>query len=290
MLIGQLVFDGLAMGLVFVILATGLVLITSVNKILFMAFGMFYTIGAYTTWYVVTLLQIPYFIALLVGVLGAGILGVICYILIFQRLMHVEGGFLATLIASMGLLMVLSQGGVLVFGTQPRSIPAVFPGMLHWFGINIPVAKLVLIGLGIAATLLLFLVYEKTALGRSMRAVSFLPVAAALQGIHTDRIYMMAIGIGTALAGIAGGILAPVYGITPQMGNDVVWTVMLMTMLGGMDSLLGAVAGGVVIGQLLSFGQFYIGSNIMIILFIFIGVVLYFKPNGLLGRGMDIGI
>jgi branched-chain amino acid transport system permease protein len=290
MLIGQLVFDGLAMGLVFVILATGLVLITSVNKILFMAFGMFYTIGAYTTWYAVSLLQIPYFIALVVGVLGAGIIGVLCYVLIFQRLMHVEGGFLATLIASMGLLMVLSQGGILIFGTQPRSIPAVFPGMLHWFGINIPVAKLVLIGLGIAATLLLFLVYEKTALGRSMRAVSFQPEAAALQGIHTDRIYMMSIGIGTALAGIAGGILAPVYGITPQMGNDVVWTVMLMTMLGGMDSLLGAVAGGVVIGQLLSFGQFYIGSNIMIILFIFIGVVLYFKPNGLLGRGMDIGI
>jgi branched-chain amino acid transport system permease protein len=290
MLIGQLVFDGLAMGLVFVILATGLVLITSVNKILFMAFGMFYTIGAYTTWYAVSLLQIPYFIALVIGVLGAGIIGVLCYILIFKRLMHVEGGFLATLIASMGLLMVLSQGGVLVFGTQPRSIPAVFPGMLHWFGINIPVAKLVLIGTGIVATLILFLVYEKTAIGRSMRAVSFQPEAAALQGIHTDRIYMMAIGIGTALAGIAGGILAPVYGITPQMGNDVVWTVMLMTMLGGMDSLLGAVAGGVVIGQLLSFGQFYIGSNIQIILFIFIGVVLYFKPNGLMGRGMDIGI
>jgi branched-chain amino acid transport system permease protein len=61
-------------------------------------------------------------------------------------------------------------------------------------------------------------------------------------------------------------------------------------MLGGMDSLLGAVAGGVVIGQLLSFGQFYIGSQIQIIIFIIIGAVLYFKPNGLLGRGIDIGI
>lgn len=290
MLAGQLVFDGLGIGLVFVILAVGMVLITSVNKILFIAYGSFYTIGAYTTWYAINFLQLPYFAALLVGLLASGALGALCYLLVFQRLQRIEGGFLATLIASMGLMMLLNQLGTLVFGTTTRSIPSVFPGVLHLGGINIAVAKLVLIGLGVAITVALFWVYEKTSIGRSMRAVSFMPEAAALQGINSNSIYMITLGIGTALAGFAGGCIAPVYGINLQMGTNVIWTVMLMMMLGGMDSMLGAVIGGLVIGQLMSFGQFYIGSSVQIVVFVIIGIVLYFKPNGLLGRGLDIGI
>jgi branched-subunit amino acid ABC-type transport system permease component len=122
-----------------------------------------------------------------------------------------------------------------------------------------------------------------------MRAVSFLPEAATLQGINTNRIYMIALGTGCMIAGFAGGILAPSYGMNPEMGSNVLWTVMLMVMLGGTGSLLGAVVGGVVIGQMLSFGQFYIGGMIQIIIFVVIGIVLYFKPAGLLGRKIDIG-
>jgi branched-chain amino acid transport system permease protein len=289
-LAGQLIFDGLATGLVFVILATGLVLIASVSRILFMAYGMFYTIGAYATWYAVHELPLPYAAALVVGVLGSGILGILCYLLVFRRLQRMEGTFLATLIASMGLMMVLSQGNLLVFGTQQRSIPSVFKGTSHFFGINMANSKLALIAMGVAVTVILFFIYEKTPIGRSMRAVSHLPEAASLQGVNSSRIYLITLGLGTALAGIAGAIIAPAYGMNPQMGNNVIWTVMLMTMLGGMDSLLGAVAGGVVIGQILSFGQYYIGAPVQIVLFVVIGVVLYFRPAGLLGRGIDIGI
>jgi branched-chain amino acid transport system permease protein len=290
MLMGQLIFDGFSMGLVFVILATGLVLIASVNKILFMAYGFFYTIGAYVTWYAIQMLDLPYFAALLIGVIGAGLIGILCYLLVFQRLQHVEGGFLATLISSMGLLMVLGQSGLLVFGTQARSIPNIFPGSFQLLGINIIYSKLFMIGVGILITLILFFIYEKTSLGRSMRAVSFLPETATLHGINSNWVYLITLGIGTAMAGIAGAVLAPSYGLSPDMGNNIIWTVMLMTMLGGMDSLLGAVAGGVVIGQALSFGQFYIGGTVQIVIFVFIGLVLYFRPTGLLGKGIDIGI
>jgi branched-chain amino acid transport system permease protein len=285
----QLFVDGLATGLVFVILATGLVLITSVNKILFMAYGAFYTIGAYATWYAVNYLPLPYFGALLVGSLAAGALGALCYLLVFRRLLKTDGGFLASLIASMGLMMILSQGGVLVFGTRVKSIPSVFTGILEFGGVTLSKAKLALIIMGVCITVLLFIVYEKTSFGRSMRAVAFHREAAAMQGINPDRVYLLVLALGTAIAGFGGGAIAPVYGINPQMGASVVWTVMLMLMLGGMDSLLGAVAGGFVIGQLLSFGQFYLGSVIQLIVFAAIGVVLYFKPAGLLGRGLDIG-
>ena len=290
MLAGQLIFDGFAMGLVFVILACGLVLITSVNRILFMAYGMFYTIGAYTTWSCIQYLKLPYPVALLIGLLASGVVGIISYVLILYRLQKLEGGFLATLIASMGLLMLLNQGSIHLFGTQIRSIPPLFPGILHVGGVSISYSKIGLIVLSIAITIFLFLIYEKTSFGRSMRAVSFLPEGAALQGMNSTRIYIVTMGLGTALAGFAGGAIAPAYSISPDMGANVVWTVMLMMMLGGMDSLLGAVVGGVVIGEVLSFGQYYIGSAVQIAVLVLVGVVLYFRPTGLLGRGIDIGI
>lgn len=296
MIAGQLVFDGLGQGLVFVILATGLVLITSVNKMLFMAYGMFYTIGAYTTWYVTQSLHMNYVLGLFAAILATGLIGVAVYLLVFQRLQKVEGGFMATLIASIGLMMMLNQANLLVFGTQARGIPSVINGIVTLGGVTMPVAKIALIVIGIAVCVALFLVYEKTSLGRSMRAVSILPDTARLHGINGKWICMISLGLGTALAGIAGGLIAPINGMNTDMGTNVVWTVLLMCMLGGMDSLLGALAGGLVIGQVLSFGQYYLqvylgnGALVQILLFIIIGVVLYFKPNGLLGRGVDVGV
>jgi branched-chain amino acid transport system permease protein len=122
-LILQLIVDGIAMGLIYVILTSGLVIIMSTARILFMAYGVFYTVGAYTVWYAVSQFGFPYFISLPIGVLGAAVLGMLTYTLLFQRLQNVEGGFLATLISSMGLQMFLSQGNVLVFGTAPRRLP-----------------------------------------------------------------------------------------------------------------------------------------------------------------------
>lgn len=290
MIAGQLFFDGLSMGLVYVVLATGLVLITSVNKVLFMAYGIFYTIGAYTTWYVMVTLKMNYVVGLLAAVVVTGVLGALIYRLIFQRLMKSEAGFMATLVASIGLMMLLNKANILVFGTQARSIPSVFSGVVTLGSVTMPVGKIVLIVLGIVVCLALFFVYEKTALGRSMRAVSIRPDTARLHGINGNWICMISLALGTILAGIAGGLIAPTAGMSTSMGTDVIWTVMLMCMLGGMDSMLGSVAGGLVIGQVLSFGQYYIGAKVQIIVFVFIGVVLYFRPNGLLGRGVDIGV
>jgi branched-subunit amino acid ABC-type transport system permease component len=172
----------------------------------------------------------------------------------------------------------------------PRKIQPIFPYFLCFWGIRITADKLALIIIGVGITVLLFLLYEKTAFGRSLRTVAFRPEVASLMGINVNRVYLMTLMLGISLAAIAGGILAPTYGIHPQMGNNILWTVLLMTMLGGMDSLLGAVVGGLVIGQTLSFGQFYIGNTIQVVVFVMVGIIIYFKPNGLLGHGINIGI
>jgi branched-chain amino acid transport system permease protein len=289
-LFGQLIIDGLAMGLVYIMLAAGFVLILSTCEIFFIAYGAFYTIGAYAAWYAVDSFHLPYLLGLVLGTIISGLIGLISYILIFQRVQKIQARFLATITAALGLSIIMGQGSLLIFGTTPRSIPTVFEGMINVAGVTISADKLALITLGILITFATFFVYEKTKLGRGMRAVSFVPEAAALQGINANRIYMITFMVGTALAGFAGGIIAPSYGISSTMGNNIITSILLMTMLGGMDSLLGAVAGGLVIGQVLSFGQYFIGGTVQIILFGVVAIIIYFKPQGLLGRKINFGV
>jgi len=288
--IGQLAFNGLTIGLIYVILAAGLVLILSVTEIFFVAYGQFYMVGAYVAWYAVRSIGLPYFLALLVGVLATAVLGILSYLLIFQRIQHSESRFLLTVTAALGLSLIVGQCGLLIFPTTPQSIPTVFHGSFTVGGIIFGVDKLALISMGVIVSVILFWVYETQGIGRAMRAVSLMPEVAALQGINPNRIYLLTMGIGTALAGLAGGILAPSYNINPSMGNNVIASILLMTMLGGMDSLLGAVAGGLVVGLILSFGQYYLGGIVQVYLFLIIGIIIFFRPNGLLGHRTDIGV
>lgn len=288
----QLVFDGLAMGMVYVLLAAGNVLICSVNKIIMVSYGMFYTIGAYFTWYLSEHTALPYGVIVLLSTFGAAMVGVIAYVLTLQKhqLKITQGGFLATMIVSMGLQIVLNQLILIVFGTEPHSVSSVFPGKLKIMGVSITYDKVLMIVVGVVVTILLFFIFKKTRFGRAMRAVALDPYAASLQGIRANRVYCLTLALACAVAGLAGCILAPSFGIESSMGSNVIWTVMLMTMLGGRDSLPGAVIGGLVIGELLAFGQYFIGGFIQVIVFLVIGVILYFRPNGLLGHHIEIGI
>jgi branched-chain amino acid transport system permease protein len=290
MVYAQLFLDGLATGVVFVLLCTGLVLITSVCRILFMAYGIFYTIGAYTTWYLAVKMDVNFFPSLICGALFSGLIGGLVYIILFRYLQGRRGAFLATLIASMGLMMFLQQASILIYGTQNQGIPTVFEGLINVGGVHFPVDKLALIVISIAFTVILFLIYEKTSVGRKMRTVAFLPQASHLFGINKNAIFMVTLMLGTGLAGLSGGLMAPIYGINITMGNNIIWLVILIVMLGGMDSLLGAVVGGICVGQILSFGQYFLHSSVQIILFIIIGIVVYYRPQGLLGRGVVIDV
>jgi branched-chain amino acid transport system permease protein len=286
----QLAFDGLTIGLIYIILAAGLVLILSVTEIFFVAYGQFYMWGAYIAWYSVDHFNLPYFAGLVVAIAATAIFGMASYILIFRRMQHMEGRFLITVTGALGMSLILSKAVLLVFGTQPKSIPNVFPGAFDLGGVHMEVKKLALIGMGVLVTLILFFVYEKTRVGRAMRAVSLNSEVAALHGINPTRVYLLTLGLGCALAGLAGALLAPAYNVSSGMGDNVIASVLLMTMLGGMDSLPGAVVGGLVVGEVLSFGQYYVHQMNVVYLFLFIGLIIYFRPNGLLGHRTDLGV
>ena len=285
----QLTLDGIVNGLVYVILAVGLVLILNVSRIFFIAYGQFYMLGAYVTWGSLTILKVPYVIGLPMAVIATTILGLLCYQFIFRHIQYREGQFLANIVAAVGLMMIMGQAGLLIFGTVTRSVLPIFPGILNIAGISIPIEKLVLVILTLFIAIIAFYVYEKMKIGRAMRAVSNNPEAATLQGVKVNRVHIATMGVGCALAGFGGGVMAPVYAIYPEMGNNIILSVLLVVMLGGMNSMLGAVFGGLILGITLVFGQYFFGSMAQIFLFLVIGIIIFFRPGGVLGTtGLDI--
>ena len=284
-LIGQLIIDGLGMGLIYVLLSTGFVLILSIPRILFVAYGQFYMVGAYIVWACLVLLKWPFFISLLVAVLCTSILGAISYRLIYHYIL--KRHFLSGIVASIALMMILGQAALLIFGTHSRGMPSVFPGMIRIGGMSISVEKLVLIMLTTAVIFALYFFLRKSKTGQAMRAVSFNADVAALQGINPERIYQSALVIGCALAGFAGAVMAPVYAVSPSMGSIII-TVLLVVMFGGMNSVMGAALGGIILGLTLSFGYYFLGGGLaQILLFLAISIIVFFRPGGLFGESIN---
>ena len=281
-LIFQLIVDGLGMGLIYVMLSSGFVLIVSIPRILFVAYGQFYMLGAYMVWAGLVLLKIPFFICLPIAVIITGFLGAIVYRFIFHHI--IKAHFMSGIVAAMGLMMILGQAALLSFGTHARGVPSIFPGVIEISGITISVEKIVLILLTLIMIGCLYYLLQKTKIGRAMRAVSFNADVAALQGVNPTKTYMAVMTVGCGLSGFAGGIMAPVYAVSPDMGQ-IIMTILLVIMLGGMGSLLGAGLAGIILGLTLSFGYYFIGGSLaQILLFVIIGIILFFRPGGLLGE------
>ena len=284
-LIFQLILDGLGMGLIYVMLSSGFVLIVSIPRILFVAYGQFYMLGAYIVWDGLVLLKIPFFICLLAAVILPGLLGALVYRFIFHYIIRAH--FMSGIVAAMGLMMILGQAALLVFGTHARGCPSIIPGVLDISGVTISMEKIVLIILALFMIGCLYFLLQKTKIGRAMRAVSFNADVAALQGVNPTKAYMATMTVGCALSGFAGGVMAPVYAVSPDMGQIII-TVLLVIMLGGMGSLVGAAFGGIVLGQTLSFGYYFIGGGLaQVLLFVLVGIILFFRPGGLLGEARE---
>ncbi len=286
----QLIVNGLGMGLIYVLLAVGFNLILSIPQILFIAYGQFYMLGAYVIWGMLVAWHKPFILSIAVAVLVPAMLGALAYRLVFQRIQRSEKRFLANIVAAIGLMMILGQGSLLLFGTESRGLSSVFPGMIDVGGIRISMEKVVLILLSLIVAVCIYFILKRTNIGRAMRAVSFRADVASLQGVNANRTYLMTIVLACAISGFAGGIMAPVFAISPAMGG-IILPVMFVIILGGIGSMMGAVIGGLILGLTTAFGQYYIGSGVaQIVLYAVIGIILFFRPGGLFGKAEEMGL
>jgi branched-chain amino acid transport system permease protein len=293
-LFGQLVVNGLAVGSIYILVVLGLDVILRGTKILNFAHGQFYMLGAYTLFAAYQMLHLNFALSLALSGLAVLLLGALSYLAVFnivQRRFTVGAPFsfrlLVSAMASVGLMMILQQGTLLVFGTAGRGIPSVFTQMIAFGDFRLPSERLVIILISTLACFGLYLLMFKTKLGKAMRAVSADSGAASLLGVNTFRIFLVCFAVGSALAGIAGGIIAPVFAVTPEMGTNMIFMAILVLIIGGIGSYKGTVLGGILIGLALSFGYQFFGGFSQVFIFILAIVILTFKPGGILGEARD---
>lgn len=280
----QTLVQGLLTGGLYALIGTGLSLIFGVMKVInfahgdFLAMGMFITLALFKTFHLD-----PYLSLLVAAPLGFA-LGYLIQRLVLRRLGDrlAEGSMLATL----GLGLIISNTLLLSFGAQPQSINVPYATNTFSFaGVQVSIPLLVA-GLGtLAAIMGLNLLLYRTELGRAIRATAQNPLGAELQGVKTVNIQAIVFGLGVAFAAIAGVLLMPLLFTYPTVGETYTTKAFIVTVLGGLGSLPGAVAGGLVLGIIESLGAFYLSNNYRdaygLIVFL---LVLLLKPEGLFGR------
>jgi branched-chain amino acid transport system permease protein len=284
-LLSQGALNGVMLGLNYALIALGLSLIFGIMGIVNFAHGEMYMLGGYVAYFMIGQYGLDFFSAIIGAVVITGLLGMFLEKIIFRPLTTRPKEALTTLIAAVGLAWVLQMLAMLSFGDLDRNVPSTFRGIINMGGVVITKERLVTIIVAIALVALLNLFLLRTRLGSAIRAVAQDKEAAALQGIRVTRISALTFGIGCALAGSAGALMAPIFFVSPFLGGEVILKAFLVVILGGMGSIPGAMLGGLILGFIESFGSlFFTVPTVSAITFVLIIFVLIIKPQGLLGH------
>lgn len=290
----QLIINALTMGSIYILMVLGLDIILRGTKILNFAHGQLYALGAYIMFLFFQALKLNFALSLVLAGLALALVGALSYLGVFavlNRRFTVSTTFsyrlLLSAMASVGLMMMLQQGTLLCFGTQELGILSPFSQIIDVLDVRISLSRIVIIFLSVAICLMLYLLMYRTPFGRLLRAVSYDPEAVTLQGVNTFWIFVLCFALGSGLAGLAGGIIAPLFSITPSMGQNIIFITFLVLLVGGIGSYRGTIAGGLLIGLLLSFGFQFLGGVAELFVFMLVIIILIFRPGGLLGEATE---
>jgi branched-chain amino acid transport system permease protein len=278
----QSILNGFSSAGIYILVALGLTLVLSIMNIVQLAHGEIYMIGAYGVYFITTSLGLNFFLALVISTLLMGSLGIVLERLCFRPL---RGQFDRAAIASIGLILILQNVVLSIAGGDPRSYMGPFTGVLKILGVAISWDRLsiVLFGFGLVAALFLFIRMTKT--GQAMLAISQDRDGAALQGINIDRISMVAMFLGCALAAIAGALVGAIFSVSPTMGGFALMKGIAVIILGGLGSIPGAVVGGLIIGLIDGIMPILTTTHIAgLIGFGAIIIILLFRPQGISGH------
>lgn len=279
----QSIVNGLIQGGFFALFAVGLVLIFGVMNVVNFAHGELVMVGAYTIWLLHAQNGLGFIPTIFVAIILVTLIGLLMERFLFRP---TRDDPLAGLICSIGVLFILQVIATLVGGDGPsKQVPPPFQGTLILFDfLRIPYQRIFSLAVSIAALSTLWYFLVRTKLGWALRAVALDREAAALQGININRISMVAIGVGGALAGLAGALMAPLTNINPYMGHNVIITAFIVTIVGGVGSLSGAVLAAVLYALFHTFITVYFGGTVATIFgLILMVMVLIVKPTGIMG-------
>ena len=282
-IIGAADINGLLLGGIYTLVASGLTLIYGVLHIINFAHGSLLMLAMFGVYYLLTLLGIDPYLSIFIMVPAMYLLGYLLYKGLIGRL--ASGKDENILLVTLGLSILIENLALMFFKGDSRTILVSYSDTMVELGpAFVPLPKLIsfVVAMVLCAALGLFM--QRTDTGRAIRAVAKERVGARLVGIDVDRIFAISYGIGLATLGAAASLMMPMFYVSPTVGHVFVLVAFTVVVLGGMGSFLGAIVGGLIIGLTESFGGLFLGESMgqIGISLIFI-LILLLRPSGLFG-------
>jgi branched-chain amino acid transport system permease protein len=275
---------GLINGSFYALLSLGLALIFGLLNVINFAHGALFTTGAFTAWLLLDLAGVGYWPALVLAPLLVGTLGVIIERTLLRRLYGVDP--LYGLLLTFGLALIIQGLFSLRFGSSglPYRIPTSLAGAHDLGFVVLPNYRAWVIVFSSVLCFATWYLVERTKLGSYLRAATEDPVLVRAFGVDVPRMMTLTYGAGAALAALAGVLAAPIYRVSPMMGADQIIVVFAVVVIGGMGSLLGSIVSGFSLGLVEAITRVVYPEASNTVVFVFMALVLIFKPAGLFGE------
>ena len=274
-------FNGLVYGALLIVMCSGLALIYGLRRVVNFAHGSLYMLGAYLGYSIA--MRSNFWVALVAVPAIMAMLGVLLDRYGFRLLQDRDP--LSVVLVTFGLLLIIEDFVQTVWGKSNLSVPApaALSTSIDLFGTPVPAYRLAVIavGAGVALGLTLWLRYSKV--GLFVRAASTDPTTTAMQGVNTDALSAGVVGLGTALAGLAGVVSAPFLSLSPSMSSDVIIDSFVVGVVGGLGSLSGAFIAAMGLGMVQALGAVYLPNAAVLLPFMLMVGILIWKPSGFAG-------
>jgi branched-chain amino acid transport system permease protein len=276
--------NGVQYGLVLFLVASGLTLVFGILKVINLAHGAFYMLGAYIAYWVSDATG-SFLLALAAGIVVAFILGLLLEDLFVRRLYGRD--HLSQVLLSFGLILVIDEARHVFFGKDVHSveIPAALQGSIQLTSVqSYPVFRLWVCLFCVVVAAAIFFVIQRTRIGMMVRAGAENRDMTRALGVRFDRLSRYVFAVGIALSGLAGIVVSPISTVYPGMGDQMLILSFVVVVLGGIGSVTGALAGAILIGLTDTFAKVLVPGFASMTIYLVMAVVLLWRPNGIFGR------
>ena len=275
------ILNGVVYGALLYLLAVGLVLIFGLREVVNFAHGALFMVGAYLGFSVAAAGY--WWGALVVSVVAMAAIGCLLDAAVFRTLRKQDP--MVTVLVTFGLLLILETLVTAIWGKAylRYPTPTILSGTVTIAGSPFPLYRLFVIAVSIAVAISLSAWLRFTRVGLYVRAASTDPRVASIQGINVDRLSLIVVGLGTALAGLSGVVAGPLLTLSPTMGSYILIDSFIVVVIGGLGSFTGAFVAALLIGQIQNFGAIYLPWAATILPFLLMVAILIWRPTGLAG-------
>jgi branched-subunit amino acid ABC-type transport system permease component len=275
---------GLSLAMYLWLISAGLTIIFGVLRIVNFAHGSLFMVGAYLAYTFYGQLGLPFALAIVLSLVGTGLLGFILERWFLRRLYDVDEAY--QLLLTFGFILILDDAVKIIWGGVFKipPMPEFLDGAWDVVGRPFPVYNAFVIAMGVGVAIVLWLTFEKTWWGRIVRATAADREMASAIGINVPRVFSGVFVVGSMLAALGGAIGSPVRVAAPGIGAAMIIQAFIITVIGGLGNLKGAFISSLIVGVLSAYGTLFFPVFELFFIFVIMAIVLLVRPQGLFAR------